>query len=70
MRYFLLFFLASCQTSHTHECKPTEKIRFVDIQTYKDWGTTKLVPIGRRPLPTQKELCSNPLWSNSKRCRR
>ena len=28
-------------------------------------GTTKLVPIGRRPLPSQQEIDNNPLWQRS-----
>jgi len=32
-----------------------EKVKYVDIQTYKTWGTTNLVPIGTRKIPTPQE---------------
>jgi len=71
MKYlFILLLLASC----AHEPKiiyievEVEKKVFVDYQTYLDWGTTKLIPIGRRPVPTQREFCLNPSWINSKGC--
>lgn len=42
--------------SNLKEPEVRTEIKYVDIQTYKTWGTTKLVPIGVRPLPSETEL--------------
>ena len=63
----ILILLPSCTTT-TYEIR--EKTKFIDIQTYTEWGTTRLTPIGRRPLPTQNQICNNPLWMNSEGCRK
>lgn len=60
MRYlFMLLFLSGCTTTETVY---VEKVKYVDIETYKTWGTTNLVPIGTRPIPTQEEINCSPLW--------
>jgi hypothetical protein len=59
MRLLLLLLLTSCITIVP---QPKEKTKFVDIQTYKTWGSTHLTPIGTRPLPTQAEIDNNPIW--------
>jgi hypothetical protein len=62
----LCMFFVGCATQP--QPKVIERVVFVDIQTYMEWGTTKLVPIGRRPIPSEQEICSNPLWINSAGC--
>lgn len=61
MRYLLLMFLFGCTTTETVY---VEKVRYVDIETYKTWGSIHMVPIGVRPLPTQEEIDCNPLWQH------
>ena len=56
MRLLLLLLLTSCATP-----QPKEKIRFVDIETYKTWGSTHLTPIGVRSIPSQIED-NNSMW--------
>lgn len=34
------------------EIRTEIQIRQVDIETYMDWGTTKMVPIGVRTIPS------------------
>lgn len=59
MRYLFLALLLSGCVTRTIVVKET---KYVDIETYKTWGTTRLTPIGVRALPTEEELCANPLW--------
>ena len=35
--------------------KVVNTVQYVDYQTYKKWGTHKLVPIGTRELPTAEQ---------------
>ena len=36
------------------------EVKYVDIETYKTWGTTRMVPIGVRRLPSEHDMKSNP----------
>ena len=64
----LLVFIASCAHKPDTITIVEEKVIFVDMQTYKEWGTTNLVPVGRRPLPSESEICNNPLWIDTRGC--
>lgn len=67
MKILLIFLiLSSCMTP---KVVIKEKIKFIDYKTYTEWGTTRLVPIGRRLIPTEDEICRNPLWVKSKKCK-
>lgn len=54
--YLVLNILSGCVTKTII----IEKTKYIDIETYKTWGTTRLVPIGVRPLPTEEEICKKP----------
>jgi hypothetical protein len=65
----VIMLAASCaHQPETIVIKETEYV-FVDIQTYNEWGTTRLTPVGRRPIPTLEQACSNDLWKSSTKCR-
>lgn len=72
MKYLLLISLLLASCAHepkTIVIRETEYV-FVDVQTYNEWGTTRLHPIGRRPIPTLHEACENDMWKASAKCRR
>ena len=60
MKYLILF-LSLFACAHK-DATPKDKLIFVDMKTYMEWGTTKMVPIGRRAIPSEADICKNPLW--------
>jgi len=44
-----------CTTKVIYRDKPV----FVDMETYKTWGTTKLKPLGTRGIPERLRRCND-----------
>ena len=64
MKFILFLMLSSCITiqhpKHKKSDCPPQEVRYVDIDTYLTWGTTRLIPIARRPIPKITNPSFNP----------